>query len=54
MKKFSDPRWNDATLPDVIDSRELTKEEKDREKKFNERFKKWLKDRQLRQQSKKK
>lgn len=35
MKKFSDPRWHDTTLPDVIDSRELTEEEKEREKAFN-------------------
>lgn len=51
MKKFSSPRWNDTTLPDVIASRELTEEEKKREKEFNEQFKKWLKDRKLKRQS---
>ncbi|EOT38579.1 hypothetical protein [Enterococcus columbae] len=54
MKKFSDPRWNDTTIPEVVGIRELTEEEKEREKAFNEQFEKWLKDRYPKQQAKKK
>ena len=39
MKKFSDPRWNDTTIPEVVGIREVTEEEKE----FNEQFEKWLK-----------
>lgn len=53
MKQFSDPRWHDTILPDVVDSREQTEEEKKREKEFNEQFEKWLKNRKLKRQSKK-
>lgn len=28
LKKYTDPRWNDTTLPEVIGTRELTEEEK--------------------------
>ena len=54
MKKFTHPRWNNTTYPKVIGSRELTEEEKKREKEFNEQFKKWLKDRYPKQHSEKK
>ncbi|EOT38570.1 hypothetical protein [Enterococcus columbae] len=54
MKKFSDPRWNNTTIPEVVGTREVTEEEKEREKAFNEQFKKWLKDRYSKQQAKKK
>lgn len=42
MKKYSDSRWNNTTLPKVIGKRELTEEEKEREKEFTEQFKKIL------------
>ncbi|MCJ0600298.1 hypothetical protein [Enterococcus cecorum] len=54
MKKFSDPRWNDTTIPEIVGIRKVTEEEKKREKEFNEQFKKWLKDRNQKQQSEKK
>lgn len=38
LKKYTDPRWNDTTLPEVIGTRELTEEEKERERLFNEKF----------------
>lgn len=38
LKKYTDPCWNDTTLPEVIGSRELTGEEKERERLFNEKF----------------
>lgn len=53
MKKFSDPRWNDTTIPEVVGIREVT-EEKEREKEFNKQLKEWLKDRYPNLQSKKK
>lgn len=52
LKKYTDPRWNDTTLPEVIGSRELTEEEKERERLFNEKFKIWLKERDLKKTNK--
>lgn len=54
MKKFSDPRWNDTTIPEVVGIREVTEEEKEREKEFNKQLKEWLKDRYPNLQSKRK
>lgn len=54
MKKFSNPRWNDTTIPEVVGIREVTEEEKVREKEFNKQLKEWLKDRYPNLQSKKK
>ncbi|XBG72435.1 hypothetical protein V4S28_09325 [Enterococcus cecorum] len=28
MKKFSDPRWNDTTIPEIVGIRKVTEEEK--------------------------
>lgn len=52
LKKYTDPRWNVTTLPEVIGTRELTEEEKERERLFNEKFQNWLKERDLKKQTK--
>lgn len=54
MKKYSDPRWNNTTLPKVVGKLESTPEAIEREKAFNKQFEKWLKDRYPKQQSNKK
>ncbi|MDK2844279.1 MAG: hypothetical protein PWP69_1071 [Enterococcus sp.] len=42
MKKYTDSRWNNTTFPIIISQRELTEEEKEKERVFNEKFKIWL------------
>lgn len=42
MKKYTDSRWNNTTFLIIISQREITEEEKEKERVFNEEFKIWL------------